>query len=288
MSITLHSFNSWSGSDDNFHLFVSVLKKKSSYIGFQEVHRRLNAQLPLRLMPYDPGARLNPIRTNLCHELTENFQPDWRTQFAAHIDGCHDLEPCDGLQYGLFSAVNELVFDVVAAKCEFIYGHLNQFNTEKCGGVPCGKVAIGHILKHKQTGELLIVVNVHGFWSSLGKVDMPERYVQNQGINALLCRLREVTNEDDPKVLLIGDLNYTSQMGALYDLAKQSGFGAGGGVILNHQYQVKETRTRWYTKTEREADYAIVSQSLAAKVKDFQVMLDVPSDHGLLEIILKL
>lgn len=289
LTTTLYSLNSWSGSCAGFHSFLSRIIKKGHYLALQEVHQARHQDVPRRIMPQNPGSRISPIRAHLSQELDRKLARGWHTKFVPHIDGCHDLERDDRLQFGQYSAVKAEAFDVIYTGRKFIYGRHNQFNTEDIGGKPCGKVAIGHLLRRRHTDEYLAVVNVHGFWSKEGKCDQTERFVQNEGINALISRLCDHAPTNQVHVVVLGDLNYTSRMIALYDLAQQPCFGYQSGVILNHVYGVKETRTSLYLKPVREADFAIVSRSLLPHVKNFRVQLDgVPSDHGLLELTLNL
>ncbi len=286
---TLLSFNSWSGSVPGFHSFLSNATRQADYLALQEVHRARHSRVPKLIMPQDPGSRSHPIRAHLARQLDERLSSRWLTIFTPHIDGCHDCESDERLQFGQYTAIRTQSFETICTARKFIYGRHNQFNTEQTGGTPCGKVAIGNLLRRIGTDEYLAVVNVHGFWSQHSKRDMMERYEQNEGINALIERLRDRAPTDRVHVVVLGDLNYTSRMMALYDLAHQPGFGAGGGVILNHEYDITDTRTRLYGKPIREADFAIVSRSLLPKVDNFQVHLDdVPSDHGLLELTLNL
>jgi hypothetical protein len=239
-------------------------------------------------MPCDPGARMFPVRTNLHEELRQEFSEHWKLTYSHHFVGMHDLEKDSRVQYGQLSAVDQNVWETVAAYTNYIYGRPQQFNDEANGGTPCGKVALGHLLRHRVSGLFLIVVNVHGFWSRHGKFDCLARFQQNAGVNAIVQKLRSLQTTNAVHVLIIGDLNYTSKMMALYDLAEQPCF-RGSGVILNHTFNIKETRTSYYKKSVREADFAIVSQSLVPHVENFRVLIDnIPSDHGLLELTLNL
>lgn len=286
---TLFSFNCWSGGVPSFHSFFHKITKRADYMALQEVHRAKLPGTPRRLMPRDPGTRRHPIRTHLCEEIDKGLGSGWQSIYMPHINGCHDFEPDERLQYGQYTAVRKQSFEILCTARKFIYGRYSQFNTENVGGTPCGKVAIGTLLRRTHTDEYLAVVNVHGFTSIHGKTDSAERFEQNAGINALIERLRDHAPTKQVHVIVLGDLNYTSRMVALYDLVHRPSFGSDGGAILNHEFGIKDTRTHWYQKPIREADFAIVSRSLLPHIHDFRVLLDdVPSDHGLLELTLDL
>lgn len=290
MESTLLSFNTWSGSVPGFHSYLRKVAKGADYLALQEVHRACIPEVPTTVMPQNPGSRSHPLRAHLCQELDTWLQKDWETVFVPHVDGCHDVELDHRLQFGQYCGVRRSRFEILYTGRKFIYGRHNQFNTEDewGNGKPCGKVAVGHLLRLRDTDLYLAVVNVHGFWSRHGKRDQRERFEQNRGINTLVERLCEHAPTDQTPVVVIGDLNYTSRMMALYDLAHQPCFGEYGGVILNHRYGIKDTRTALYTKAVREADYAIVSPSLLPYIKHFEVdLVNVPSDHGLLRLTLE-
>jgi len=128
----------------------------------------------------------------------------------------------------------------------------------------------------------VVVTNVHGFWVSRGKIDIPERFVQNLGIAAQIDKV--LAWQDTPNVLCLGDLNYRSDMAALHHLKQQTVFGTCGRV-LNHDFCIDRTRTDHYTNWEKEpeADFMIASGWLADCAVFLKAHLDTPSDHVLFE-----
>jgi hypothetical protein len=232
-------------------------------------------------MPSDPGKRVYPLRTNLREVIASTLGVDWHCRYAAHVDGYHDYTRAQGVTYGQLSAVKLTEFAILAQRQVFIYGTFNQFNTERERGTPSGKVAIGQLLRHEKSGEHLIVVNVHGFRSSYGKIDLPARFEQNVGINNLVCALLQIAGHLRPGIIVLGDLNYSDKMQALAHLAQQPCFGQLGGIILNPKFGIQRTRTGHYAKyaTEPQADYMIASQRLADKVTGMWADPKTPSDH---------
>ncbi|MFT5359599.1 MAG: exonuclease III [Candidatus Paceibacteria bacterium] len=114
-------------------------------------------------------------------------------------------------------------------------------------------------------GEKFIVVNVHGLWNGKGKDDSEDRINQSNKIRNFLGRF------DMPKVL-VGDFNLKPETESL-SLIKE------GMIDLVEEYGIKDTRTSYYEKEIRFADYIFTK---GVEVKDFKVLPDEVSDHAAL------
>ena len=281
-SLVAVTFNTESGGRPFFDDYVSTLvaEKSPDVIAFQEVHNAVSRFAPRYFMPKDPGKRTHPIRLHLFNELVTLIGEEYIPYYTPHLIGVHDLEPCnfDG-RYGQALFVHKRC-TVEFFRKDFVYGRFNQFNTEYEQGKPSGKAAAGVSLLIP-SGQRIVVSNIHGFWSRLGKVDMPERFEQNAGINNHLKRLKSAV-ASTPLVLCVGDLNYRSSLLALEDLRKQPSFGYDGGVVLNHQFEIIRTRTSHYKKVdiEPEADFVLVCRALADKAVYLKPDYEAPSDHA--------
>lgn len=276
------TFNTESGGRPFFDEYVSTLvaEKSPDVIAFQEVHNAVSPNAPRYFMPKDPGKRTHPLRLHLYMELKQILGDEYRSYHVPHLTGVHDLERCDfNGKYGQAVFVHKRC-QVDYFRDDFVYGRFNQFNTEYENGKPAGKAAAG-VLLMIPSGQRVVVSNVHGFWSRLGKVDMPERFEQNVGINHHLKRMKCVA-VNTPFILCVGDLNYRSSLQALEDLRKQSAFGYDGGVVLNHQFEIECTRTRHYDKVdiEPEADFVLACRDLAEKAVYLKTDYEAPSDHA--------
>jgi endonuclease/exonuclease/phosphatase family metal-dependent hydrolase len=257
-----------------------IMDTEPDVLALQEVHQSVDPNVPEILMPKKVGKREHPMRLRLHNELAEDYSEQYRALYAFHLNGLHDYESSKyAVRYGQTLLVHKRC-KVIFSREDFVFGRVNQFNTESSGGLPAGKVALGVKLR-TQRGETVFVTNVHGFRSTHGKSDCPERFAQNKGIRHHLSRML-CEGEAEPNVLCVGDLNYRSDMLALEDLRCKYVFGPDGGVILNHQFGVKRTRTDHYRNwhNEPEADFMIASASMAQKTLGFRVNLDFPSDHG--------
>lgn len=281
-SFVFISFNTESGGRPHFDEYVKTLvtEKSPDVIAFQEVHDATKTNAPRYFMPKDPGKRTHPLRLHLYSELKQILGDKYRSYYVPHLIGVHDLERCDFEgRYGQALFVHNRC-QIEFFRSDFVYGRFNQFNTEHKNGKPAGKAAAGVSLIIP-SGQRLIASNVHGFWSRLGKVDMPERFEQNSGINHHLKRLKSYSTKDT-FVLCVGDLNYRSDLKALEDLRTQPMFGYDNGVILNHKFDLYITRTEHYANVDKEpmADYAAACRNLADRAVSLKADLEAPSDHA--------
>ena len=108
------------------------------------------------------------------------------------------------------------------------------------------------------------VVNFHGLWNGGGKFDSPDRLLQSDNI---LGFLRNLTNP----FVLCGDFNLLPETESLKKLE------AFGLRNLIKEYGISSTRTKFYTKEHRFADYALAGKGIL--VTDFKVLPDEISDY---------
>lgn len=109
------------------------------------------------------------------------------------------------------------------------------------------------------------IVNFHGLWNGKGKGDSDDRLVQSDRIATFLGTLK------DPYVLC-GDFNLlpdTQSLKRLEDVGLRN---------LIKEYNVTSTRTKFYTKPEKFADYMLASDGIS--VTNFTVLPDEVSDHS--------
>ncbi|MBI5044978.1 MAG: endonuclease/exonuclease/phosphatase family protein [Candidatus Levybacteria bacterium] len=107
------------------------------------------------------------------------------------------------------------------------------------------------------------VVNFHGLWNGLGKVDSPERIKQSKMI-------RNHIEKYMGKVILCGDFNLLPSTQSIKILQENM-------INLIEEFNVTSTRSGLYKKPERFADYILVSKDI--KIKTFRVFSDEVSDH---------
>jgi len=109
------------------------------------------------------------------------------------------------------------------------------------------------------------ILNFHGFWNGHGKLDTPERLEQSEKI---INFIRSLPGE----VILAGDFNLLPETQSLNTIEKELNL-----RNLVKEYRIDSTRTSYYTKPEKFADYVLCSADIV--VKDFFALPDEVSDH---------
>jgi endonuclease/exonuclease/phosphatase family metal-dependent hydrolase len=114
--------------------------------------------------------------------------------------------------------------------------------------------------------DTFTVFNTHGLWNGKGKTDTPERLRQSKCI-------KDFVDKISGSKILCGDFNLMPETESVKILEE-------GLDNLVKKFGVTSTRTSYYTKPEKFADYIFVSQDV--KVSDFMVLPDEVSDHSAL------
>lgn len=115
------------------------------------------------------------------------------------------------------------------------------------------------------SGGKRTIMNLHGLWNGDGKGDSEDRLVQSDRI---ITFMKSLPNP----YLICGDFNL------LPDTQSLKKFEEFGLRNLVKEYGITSTRTSYYLKEHKFADYALVSQEI--DVKDFKVLPDEVSDHS--------
>lgn len=119
-------------------------------------------------------------------------------------------------------------------------------------------------LRFRADKDEYAVLNVHGLWNGKGKTDTAERLAQSNRIKTFMDSI--TTHK-----ILCGDFNLKPDTESLRLLAKDM------HNLIDH-YQIKSTRTSYYSKEERYADYVFTSKDIP--VNKFEVLQDEVSDHA--------
>jgi endonuclease/exonuclease/phosphatase family metal-dependent hydrolase len=109
------------------------------------------------------------------------------------------------------------------------------------------------------------VNNLHGMWHKSGKDDVPERIEQSKKIT------KHLKKYDKPQIIC-GDFNIRPDTKSM-EIIESAGF-----RNLVTESGVTDTRTSFYDKDERFADYILASSGIT--VNHFQVLPDEVSDHA--------
>lgn len=164
--------------------------------------------------------------------------------------------------YGLAMFVKKDLV-VVEEGEEFVYKHK--------GYVPDGD--IGNHARNIQyvslnvDGKSLTVVNFHGLWNGKGKTDTDDRIGQSKNI-------LEFTNNTLGDLVLCGDFNLLPETESIKMIE------ASGLRNLIKEYGITSTRTSYYDRNEKYADYVFTTKG--TEVKDFKVLPEEVSDHAAL------
>lgn len=109
------------------------------------------------------------------------------------------------------------------------------------------------------------IINFHGLWNGKGKGDTEDRLTQSRNIVEFIKTI-------EGEVVLCGDFNLLPDTESIKILE-----GAGLRNLIREN-NITSTRTSFYTKPEKFADYTFVS--LGIEVKNFTVLPDEVSDHA--------
>jgi exonuclease III len=120
-----------------------------------------------------------------------------------------------------------------------------------------------HYVVVKKNSRQFLIVNTHGFWKPGAKKDTAQSLLQSDKI------LQTLNTFNCPKILC-GDLNLGPETKSIKKLEKHL-------INLIKKYSVSNTRSKFYTRNEKFADYIFVSSDV--KVLEFKVMNEHVSDH---------
>jgi len=142
----------------------------------------------------------------------------------------------------------------------FVYRTFNSMDKEDPQTIPrC--VQYFHVQKD---GASMTVCNFHGLYNAtINKLDNPDRLEQSRKIRAFL-------DTQQGPLILCGDFNLRPETESIKMLE-------GGMRNLIKEYGITSTRSHYYSKDVRFADYILVTPDI--KVQSCKVLPDVVSDH---------
>jgi endonuclease/exonuclease/phosphatase family metal-dependent hydrolase len=114
-------------------------------------------------------------------------------------------------------------------------------------------------------GDNFLLHNFHGMWTKKGKIDTPERIEQAKNV-------AEHLGESELPQIIAGDFNMRPNTKSVKIIE------SAGLRNLIKEFDVTDTRTKFYEKEERFADYILVSDGI--QVNDFKVLGEEVSDHA--------
>lgn len=170
------------------------------------------------------------------------------------------FRPHNGEHYGLLMLIKKDI-KVIGEGDVFVY--------QERGYVPEGDIGgharnIQYATVETSDGPTTII-NFHGLWNGMGKGDSEDRLTQSDKILAFTQKLKN-------SYLICGDFNLRM------DTESLKKFEDAGLRNLIRENNITSTRTSFYNKPEKHADYALVSERI--DVQDFKVLPDEVSDHS--------
>ncbi|MDO8569257.1 MAG: endonuclease/exonuclease/phosphatase family protein [bacterium] len=146
----------------------------------------------------------------------------------------------------------------------FVYKHKGYMSKDDIGdhGRPIQYVTLN--FKDSQ----ITIINFHGAWiKGVNKTDTADRIKQSKKIVEFIKSLKN-------DFILCGDFNILPDTESMAILEKAS------LINLIKKYNITSTRTSFYTKPDKYADYIFVSKGI--DVKTFKVLPEEVSDHSAL------
>ncbi len=108
------------------------------------------------------------------------------------------------------------------------------------------------------------ILNIHGLWNGRGKTDTTDRIEQSH-------RIRQFMDAINTPKILCGDFNLRPNTQSMRILERNM-------KNLITLYNIRSTRTDYYKKEEKFADYILTSPEI--QINEFLVMNDEVSDHA--------
>lgn len=186
------------------------------------------------------------VSLNIFLEL-QSLLPNHTGYFRPVVDGI----------YGLCTFVNNKI--KVMEEGEYSIHH----NPDYVGKGPAHS-RILQWLTCQYDNVIYTIMNVHGLWNGQGKTDTEARITQSNKIKAFMNTI------ETPKILC-GDFNLRPDTESVKILASDM-------HNLIEAYQINSTRTSYYPKEEKFADYIFTSKDVS--VRHFEVLKDEVSDHS--------
>jgi exonuclease III len=247
------SLNTWGGRAGKEKLleFFKKHAETTDVFCLQEMWSHPHTSLEGREVGGGIGGTLNysKIMTNGVEELSK-LLPEFVPFFRPHIAD----------NYGLLMFVRKK-YKVIEEGDVFVYKEKGYISEKYLGNHARN---IQYSIVETAAGPLTII-NFHGLWNGQGKTDTEDRLLQSKNI-------LEFTKKINGEYILCGDFNL------LPDTQSIKLFESASLRNLIKENNISSTRTSFYTKPEKFADYAFVTKGL--EVKDFRVLPDEVSDHS--------
>lgn len=184
--------------------------------------------------------------------------PDYVSYFSAQKRGAVFGEKVDfQLSFGVATFVRKPLA-VLNFASQYVFRSEKELNIDV---FPTPRVL--HSVTVDVGGTAVQIAHFHGLWNGGGKGDCSERMEQS-------LRVVETLKQGSENIILVGDFNYDPDTQCLAVLED-------GLINLIKVHGIKSTRSGYYEKSQKFADYMLHSPGLSAT--SFKVLPDEVSDH---------
>jgi endonuclease/exonuclease/phosphatase family metal-dependent hydrolase len=261
MTLRMISLNAWGGRVHE-PLMRYLRDADPDVLCLQEVTRSPHATSDW--LVYRDGAFELPQRASL-YEDVKAVLPGHEAMYAPVARGTLlEGEREVASEFGLGTFVRGS-FPIIGQHLGFVHG---QFSADGWGEHPRPRNAHGIRIHRYDTGSAVTIVQMHGLRDLAGKGDTPARLAQ---AHALVALIENVRQPGEPLVVC-GDFNL------LPDSETFAILGRLGLTDLVTTRGFTDTRTSWYPKDGRYADYLLVTPDV--KVEHFDAVAEPEvSDH---------
>ncbi len=262
-SLKLETLNIWGGRV--YQPLMEHLQKQAQAVDifcFQEVYSTPSGRTFTREIVGPDESRQptndSSARANIYEELRQAL-PEFHGYYSSSQDRYDTHGPVDfPLSFGL------AIFARKTLQIEEegdLFVHRAKNSVQETDNATIGRNL--QFVQFRRNGKQFTVVNLHGLWSGKGKTDSPERMEQSRKIRVFLQSVSGAT-------ILCGDFNLLPDTQSLNLLEQEM-------RNLVKEYRATSTRSQFYKKPDKFADYILVSPEVI--VDDFKVLEEVVSDH---------
>ncbi len=187
-------------------------------------------------------------KEDVYNDISEILKEEFDGYFAPTQDGEESL-----------TMFTKKSLDIQGVNSEFVYRWKNAMENNDASSYGINV----QYVKFSKNKKNYMICNLHGHWTPDFKGDNPVRLEQSQNIKKLLDNFGGLK-------ILCGDFNLAPNTKSMAILESSM-------INLIKEHKVTSTRSLFYTKEIKFADYIMVSSKI--KVKKFEVIQDVVSDH---------
>lgn len=206
----------------------------------------------------------NGTKSNIYSEISEILK-DYYAFFAPTFTNYDTNEKVDfDLKFGQATFVKKSL-NLISEETVFVYGEYNITPPIFIEGIKDGLDLPRniHLVKIKSKQGEILIGNLHGYWIPGSKKDTP------QSINQMK-KVKEIFDNFNGSKILCGDFNLSPDTKSVKILEENF-----KNLII--EYKITNTRSKFYTRNEKFADYILVSPDV--KIKEFVALDEHVSDH---------